>query len=139
MVMPALQLGPTMPPRDLDLPPQPETVPDLLQVGEIELWSLRHQARLRGRSLCLTPRQFEVLFVLVSRADEIVSSAEIYELVLGRPKSDPKQRDIAKHVRDIRLKLRDVVPRRNYIHTHHGLGYRYEPALPSASPTGRKP
>lgn len=106
----------------------PDAAP--LRVADLELWPGRRQARLRGRSLFLTPRQFDVLLVLVGRPGQIVSSAEIYGLVFERPMPDPKQRDIAVHVRHIRQKLHDVVSRRVYIHTHHGLGYRLEPGLP---------
>ena len=85
------------------------------------------QAFAGGRSLGLTPREFEVLYVL-ARAEgrplpreRIYREAWGYEMMRG-------DRSVDVFVRKLRQKLSAAVPGTTYVQTHYGVGYRFEPA-----------
>ncbi len=89
------------------------------------------QAFVDGRPVGLTPREFEVLYVL-ARAEgrplpreRVYRDAWGYEMMRG-------DRSVDVFVRKLRQKLAAAVPDRSYVQTHYGVGYRFEPAEASA-------
>lgn len=110
--------------RSIQLP----QVGDALQAGEMTIRSDLHQAFVRGRSVELTAREFEIL-VLLARAGRILRREEIYERVWGYSMVHG-DRSVDVFVRKLRRKLQAASPDWSYIHTHFGVGYRFaaEPA-----------
>ena len=84
------------------------------------------QAFAGGVSLGLTPREFEVLYVLARaegkplQRERIYRDAWGYEMMRG-------DRSVDVFVRKLRQKLAAVVPHTTYVQTHYGVGYRFEP------------
>lgn len=74
----------------------------------------------------LTGRELDVLTVLASNPDRVVTRDTIYAEVWGghMPYRD-RAADV--YVRRVREKLRAVAPDLTYIHTHFGIGYRFWP------------
>lgn len=80
----------------------------------------------------LTGREFELFTVLVETPDRVLQRGEVYTRIWGgtMPKRD---RAVDVLVRKVRIKLETVAPGWSYIHTHFGVGYRFQPVGPSIS------
>ncbi len=103
---------------------RPAAVPDRLVDGGLEVDSARRIARLDGRELALTVREFDLLAFLMRNPGRAFRRGELLEDVWGWTFGD--QSTVTVHVRRLREKIeRDpATPRR--IVTVWGVGYRYE-------------
>jgi DNA-binding response OmpR family regulator len=99
-----------------------ETKP--LLAGEVEIRSDRFQAFVRGNSLDLTRREFELIELLAGGEGRVLEREEIYSRLWGYTmvRGD---RSVDVFVRKLRQKLEKASPRWRYIHTHFGIGYRF--------------
>ncbi|HZU60953.1 MAG TPA: response regulator transcription factor [Solirubrobacteraceae bacterium] len=97
-----------------------------VQAGELMLRAELHQAYVGSASLDLTAREFEIL-QLLARSDRVLRREEIYERVWGYAMAHG-DRSVDVFIGKVRQKLRLASPRWNYIHTHFGVGYRFDPA-----------
>ena len=93
--------------------------------GEIEIRADRFQAYVGGRSLELTRREFELLTVLAGASGRVIEREEIYQRVWGYAMAHG-DRSVDVFVRKLRSKLYRHSRHWNYIHTHFGVGYRFE-------------
>jgi DNA-binding response OmpR family regulator len=96
------------------------------RIGNVEIRSDELQVFVDGRRAGLTVREFEILFVLAERLDRVVPRPEIYELVWGG-KMPHRDRLVDVFVRKVRRKLALCAPEWVFIHTHFGIGYRFNP------------
>jgi DNA-binding response OmpR family regulator len=99
--------------------------------GELEIDLSRFQAYVGDQSLDFTRREFEVLRLLAGAVGKVLTREEIYEQVWGYRMAHG-DRSVDVFVRKVRQKLEKASPTWTYIHTHFGLGYRFEPALRDA-------
>jgi two-component system response regulator RegX3 len=97
-----------------------------LVAGEIEIRADQFQAFVSGRSLELTRREFELLDVLAEASGRVIEREEIYQRVWGYAMAHG-DRSVDVFVRKLRSKLQQHSPNWEYIHTHFGVGYRFEP------------
>ncbi|MEA2496325.1 MAG: hypothetical protein QOJ29_4236 [Thermoleophilaceae bacterium] len=95
--------------------------------GELEIDLGRFQAYVANSSLDLTRREFEVLRLLASASGKVLTREEIYQQIWGYRMAHG-DRSVDVFVRKVRQKLEKASPTWTYIHTHFGLGYRFEPA-----------
>jgi DNA-binding response OmpR family regulator len=92
-------------------------------VGEVEIRPDQYQAFVRGRSLRLTRREYQ-LIELLSRADgEVLAREGIYECLWGC-EMIRNDRSVDVFVHKLRRKLERASPGWRYVHTHFGVGYR---------------
>jgi DNA-binding response OmpR family regulator len=96
---------------------------DTNEVGEITIRPDRHQAYVGERSLELTAREFEILYLLY-QAERVLRREEIYETLWGYAMARG-DRSVDVFVGKLRQKLRSGSPGWTYIHTHFGVGYRF--------------
>jgi DNA-binding response OmpR family regulator len=100
-----------------------------IAVGELEVRGDRFQAFVRGQSLDLTRREFELIELLAGAEGRVLEREEIYSRLWGyvMVRGD---RSVDVFVRKLRQKLKAASPGWRYIHTHFGIGYRFavEPA-----------
>ncbi len=94
--------------------------------GELEIRVDQFQAFVRARSLDLTRREFEVLHLLSEANGQVLQREEIYQRVWGYAMARG-DRSVDVFVRKVRQKLEKASPDWEYIHTHFGIGYRFEP------------
>jgi len=108
--------------------------------GELEIRSDQFQAFAGGRSLELTRREFELLQVLADAPGRTIEREVIYERVWGYAMAHG-DRSVDVFVRKLRRKLESRSPQWTYIHTHFGVGYRFDPAsdLPVEQKTAAGP
>jgi DNA-binding response OmpR family regulator len=92
--------------------------------GEVEIRTDRFQAYVRGVSLELTRREFELIELLASAEGRVLEREEIYSRLWGYAmvRGD---RSVDVFVRKLRQKLEKASPDWRYIHTHFGIGYRF--------------
>jgi DNA-binding response OmpR family regulator len=94
--------------------------------GEIEIRPDLFQAFVGADSLELTRREFELLRLLGRARGTVMRREEIYLSVWGYGMAHG-DRSVDVFVRKLRQKLEALSPGWRYIHTHFGIGYRFEP------------
>ena len=97
-----------------------------ITAGEIEIRSDRFQAFVRGGSIDLTRREFELIELLAGAEGRVLEREEIYQRVWGYAMARG-DRSVDVFVRKLRQKLEKASPGWRYIHTHFGVGYRFSP------------
>lgn len=93
--------------------------------GELEIRADQFQAFVAGRSLDLTRREFELLSALADAGGTVIEREEIYRRVWGYEMAHG-DRSVDVFIRKLRSKLAKLSPGWSYIHTHFGIGYRFE-------------
>src|SRR3954464_10034551 len=94
--------------------------------GELEIRADQFQAFVGGQSLDLTRREFELLQLLADARGTVLQREEIYQRVWGYAMAHG-DRSVDVFVRKLRQKLETASPSWRYIHTHFGIGYRFDP------------
>ncbi len=97
-----------------------------LVAGEIEIRGDQFQAFVSGYSLELTRREFELIQVLADASGRVIEREDIYQRVWGYAMAHG-DRSVDVFIRKLRAKLAKLSPGWEYIHTHFGVGYRFEP------------
>lgn len=103
---------------------QPAAAPTV--VGDLEIRPDQFQAFVDGVSLDFTRREFELLQLLAEAKTLVLEREEIYQRVWGYAMAHG-DRSVDVFVRKLRQKLQKSSSRWNYIHTHFGVGYRFDP------------
>ena len=119
-----------------------------LAVGELEIRPDRFQAFVGDAALDLTRREFELLYLLAEERGQVLEREQIYQRVWGYAMAHG-DRSVDVFIRKLRKKIEAASPSWIYIHTHFGIGYRFEPepagiveeelvpAKPEERPAGR--
>jgi DNA-binding response OmpR family regulator len=97
-----------------------------LIAGELEIRADQFQAFVQAQSVDLTRREFEVLHLLAEAKGKVLQREEIYQAVWGYAMAHG-DRSVDVFIRKVRQKLEKASPAWNYIHTHFGVGYRFDP------------
>ena len=94
------------------------------RVADLELDAIRHRALRGGRPLELTPKEFQLLELLLRRTGEVLSRTLIAEEVWDI-NFDSDSNVVEVHMRRLRSKVDDPFERK-LIHTVRGVGYVLE-------------
>jgi DNA-binding response OmpR family regulator len=97
-----------------------------LVAGELEIRADQFQAFVSGSSLDLTRREFELLHLLAEAKGQVLEREAIYQRVWGYAMAHG-DRSVDVFIRKLRQKLEKRSPSWSYIHTHFGVGYRFDP------------
>jgi DNA-binding response OmpR family regulator len=97
-----------------------------LSVGELEIRPDRFQAFVGKEPLDLTRREFELLYLLAEERSQVLEREKIYQQVWGYAMAHG-DRSVDVFIRKLRQKLEKRSPSWSYIHTHFGIGYRFDP------------
>ena len=96
-----------------------------LEVGDVALDSDRHEVTLRGTSVRMPLREFEVLELLMTNAGRVVTRDTLIDRVWGGDYvGDTKTLDV--HVKRLRAKIEPDPTNPAYLLTVRGLGYKLE-------------
>jgi DNA-binding response OmpR family regulator len=107
--------------------------------GELEIRSDQFEAFVAGQAAGLTRREFELLSVLAEASGRVLEREDVYQRVWGYSMAHG-DRSVDVFVRKLRSKLQQCSPEWEYIHTHFGVGYRFEAQAVSPSPpTSQEP
>ena len=99
-------------------------MPEVFQFGNLEINFRKYTARKKGKSITLTPREFEILKYLTERQGEIVSRYDLLNHVWGYF-SCPNTRTVDAHIAKLRRKIEDNPEEPKLIITIHGIGYKF--------------
>jgi DNA-binding response OmpR family regulator len=94
--------------------------------GELEIRADRFQAFVGDEAVELTRREFELLHLLAEERGQVLERERIYQRVWGYAMAHG-DRSVDVFIRKLRQKLERSSPSWSYIHTHFGIGYRFEP------------
>jgi DNA-binding response OmpR family regulator len=95
-----------------------------VEAGELEVRPDQYQAFVRGTSVELTRREYELIELLASAEGRVLQREDIYQRVWGYAMAHG-DRSVDVFVRKLRSKLEKASPDWRYIHTHFGVGYRF--------------
>ncbi len=99
-------------------------IPEVHRFGNLEINFKKYEARKNGKSLKLSPREYEILRCFIERKGEIVSRDKLLNQVWGYD-SFPNTRTIDAHIAKLRRKIEDKSEEPKLIITIHGIGYKF--------------
>jgi DNA-binding response OmpR family regulator len=94
-----------------------------LHIGDVEIRPDQFQAFVRGRSLRLTRREYQLIELLARAGNEVLPRQSIYECLWGA-EMIRNDRSVDVFVHKLRRKLELASPGWRYVHTQFGVGYR---------------
>ena len=94
-----------------------------IRIGELVIDRNLRDAVVRGTPARLSPREYEVLELLATRAGKSVSRDAIIESIWGE-QEDMSEKILAVYVRRLRCKIEEDPDQPRYLHTIRGFGYR---------------
>ena len=98
----------------------------VIRVANLEIRPREFEVVADGKRVGLTVREFQTFLVLAERPDRVVARPEIYALVWGGQRAY-RDRSVDVFVRKVRRKLAASTSGWTYVHTHVGVGYRFNP------------
>ena len=104
-----------------DVEPQRE----VMDFGELTIDISGHKVLVNGEEVDLTASEFKLLTTLCRYPGRVYSRMELVEKVLGYD-FEGYERTIDSHVKNLRAKIGDNPRNPKWLHTVHGVGYRFE-------------
>jgi len=115
--------------------PTADTAPRILQVANVELNVTAHRVTVDGVPIAVSPREFDLLSVLLAHADHVLPRHLLMDLVWGPGyRGDPGTLNV--HILRLRHKLERRPGAAAHIRTVHSIGYVFD-SVPAA-PTRRR-
>ncbi|MEX0795608.1 MAG: response regulator transcription factor [Acidimicrobiia bacterium] len=97
--------------------------PAVLSVGELTIDRAGREASLGGRALDLSPKEFDLLLLLVERSGSVVTKREMLAEVWREPYGG-SERTVDVHLSWLRKKLGESASEPRYLQTVHGVGIK---------------
>jgi two-component system KDP operon response regulator KdpE len=94
--------------------------------GEIEVDVERHRVTVRGQEVDITPTEFNLLVYLMKNAGKALQHRAILQHVWGTEYGDEAEY-LRVYIGKLRHKIEADPLKPRYLHTEHGIGYRFEP------------
>ncbi len=101
-----------------------EVSDDVYRVGDIELDDSLKQVLVRGEEVRLTPKEYQILLMLIKKPGRIFSAEMIYESVWEEQAINTET--IMVHIRNLREKIEINPKKPEYLKVVWGLGYKLE-------------
>ena len=102
-----------------------ESGPPEVRFGDAVVDFVRHEVRMSGQVVSLTPTEFRLLEVLIKEPGKAFKRIELLEQVCGY-EYEGLERTIDAHVKNLRKKIEPEPGRPRYVVTVPGVGYRFE-------------
>jgi DNA-binding response OmpR family regulator len=97
-----------------------------LLFGDLELNPSSREARVKGRAIALTPKEFDLLYLMASTPRRVFTRSELLEEVWDLAfEGDPST--VTVHIRRLREKIESDPSTPRHLVTVWGAGYRFEP------------
>ena len=98
---------------------------EVMDFGDLVIDISGHKVLLKGQEVDLTASEFKLLTTLCRYPGRVFSRMELVEKVLGYD-FEGYERTIDSHVKNLRAKIGDNPRNPKWLHTVHGVGYRFE-------------
>jgi len=105
-----------------------ESEETFILIGDVKLDPARHLVQKKGRSVHLTPKQFELLHYLMANAGRPVPHARLLRTVWG-PEYGDELEYLRTFVRQLRTKIEDDPGNPKYLMTEAHIGYRFSESI----------
>ena len=102
----------------------PPTDEDIVVSGDLILDAAKHEAKLGGETLDLSPKEFALLHYLASHPDKVFSREALLNRVWG-PDAYVTPRTVDVHIRWLRKRIEKDATNPERIQTVRGVGYRF--------------
>ena len=109
-----------------------EVGPPEVRFDDVVVDFIRHEVRMSGQVVSLTPTEFRLLEVLVKEPGKAFKRLELLEQVCGY-EYEGLERTIDAHIKNLRKKIEPEPGRPHYIVTVPGVGYRFEGDTPEGN------
>ena len=106
--------------------PQSERINQLLVIGDLEVDPQAHTVICAGRAVDLSPREFDLLYLLATQPEKVFSTEEILAQVWGA-EFEGQPQVVYVHIRWLRQKLETDSDHPQRILTVRGVGYKLVP------------
>lgn len=103
-------------------PPEPAAAQEVIEAGDFAIHAVEHTALVRGDEVHLTPKEFDLLLLLVKNADRVMTHKVLLRSVWG-PSGESQPEYLRVLVGQLRKKL-DSGSGRRYIQSEPWIGYR---------------
>lgn len=104
---------------------EPASSEERIVRGEIEVDMERHKVTVRGEVLDLTPTEFNLLLYFMKNTGKALPHRAILQNVWGTEYGDEAEY-LRVYVGKLRQKIEADPLKPKYLHTEHGIGYRFE-------------
>jgi len=103
----------------------PEKKEGIIEIDDLTINSNTHEVKVSEKEIKLTPREFEILYLLAKNRNMVFSIEKIYQAVW---KEDFFESDntVMVHIRKIREKIEENPRKPRFIKTVWGVGYKIE-------------
>jgi len=101
-------------------------VPGIVEAGPVRLDPDRHIVTVRGETVLLPLREFELLEMFLRNSGRVLTRNQLIDRLWGSDYvGDTKTLDV--HVKRLRSRVEEHPSRPRHLVTVRGLGYKYEP------------
>lgn len=120
-------------PERTDVHPAAETAPPLLHAAGVELNVPAHRVTVDEVPVAVSPREFDLLHVLLAHADHVLPRQHLMDMVWGPDyHGDPGTLNV--HILRLRHKLQRCPDSPPHIRTVHSIGYIFDTVAAPPSP-----
>jgi len=99
--------------------------PEHILFGDLEVDFVRHEARIDGSSVHLTPKEFTLLEIMIKQPGRVFSRLELLELAFGYDYQG-FERTVDVHMMNLRKKIESDPANPRYVQTVYGVGYKFD-------------
>jgi DNA-binding response OmpR family regulator len=99
--------------------------PEQILYGDLKVDFVRHEARVDGSPVHLTPKEFTLLEIMIKQPGRVFSRLELLELAFGFDYQG-FERTVDVHVMNLRKKIESDPAEPRYVQTVYGVGYKFE-------------
>jgi DNA-binding response OmpR family regulator len=106
----------------------PMEQPSIIAIGALTIDPIKHEVLLQGRSIDITPSEFNLLLAMASQPGRAFSRMELLDAAQGEAYVG-YERSIDVHIKNLRQKLGDEPRAPTYLLTVYGVGYKFNDKL----------
>jgi DNA-binding response OmpR family regulator len=114
----------------LDLPEKGERQVTAVTTEDLFFCLEYRTVEVRGRSIDLTPKEFDILALLITHPKQVFTFEMAVELVWGDAYTDDSRHILWNHVSRLRQKMKVEPDVPVYVKNVRGIGYKYDPVWP---------
>lgn len=98
----------------------------IIRAGDLELCLEHRSAVVCGSKLQLTPKEFDILSLLISNPKRVFTYEMIIDIVWHEDYDFYSQRAIHHHISNITQKICQICSKKKYIKSVYGIGYKFD-------------
>lgn len=100
-----------------------QTLPSIV-AGDLEILTNKRQVKLKGKTIELTAREFDLLWHFAQHPGQVFSRSQLLDSVWGYG-HDGYEHTVNSHINRLRAKIEEDPSKPTYVHTVWGVGYKF--------------